>query len=51
MEQKWQKIKVAVTSIYQEVLSSKSYTHKRCISTETLKQVVKDEISVNNSKT
>ncbi|KAH3752576.1 hypothetical protein DPMN_187197 [Dreissena polymorpha] len=39
MEQKWQKVKVAVTSTYQEVLGPKSYFHKEWISAETLQNV------------
>uniref|UniRef100_A0AAV2J1Z3 Reverse transcriptase domain-containing protein n=1 Tax=Knipowitschia caucasica TaxID=637954 RepID=A0AAV2J1Z3_KNICA len=53
-EQKWQKVKVAVTSTCQEVLGPKSYTHKEWISTETLQRVKerrKKKENVNNSKT
>ena len=54
IEQKWQNVKEAVTSTCQEVLGSKSYTHKEWISAETLQKVAErreKKASVNNSRT
>ncbi|KAL3863347.1 hypothetical protein ACJMK2_005107, partial [Sinanodonta woodiana] len=54
IEDRWKRVKEAVTSTCQEVLGPKTYTHKEWISTETLRKIQerrKKKTAVNNSRT
>lgn len=54
IEDRWKRVKEAVTSTCQEVLGPKTYTHKEWISTETLRKIQErreKKTAVNNSRT